>query len=388
MQDLKVVGSELGALIVANQNEEEFRLIVDDSFHVHLRRAKPVGPVTGAAVKISPREVQAHIRGGLSAEDVAAVTGASLEYVQRFEGPVIAEREHIVGTALGVAVLPTTDGTSDDTDATFGSVIRARLERLGATGERWTSWKDAEGGWIVKLAFTADQVEHDARWAFEPKKLALAPIGSEATTLSRQGDMPAGLIPRLRAVDLNDSGPDTSRFDSGAFTIDNDLTDGLRGDALGEAKDGLRSATPEVFRAPEGSTLTETPFGRGTSSKAATQAAINREAEVSSQPNQTADLLEALRKRRGERESAPTVDDEPGTLTPVTPHTRQTPQTGSVFGAGVFDTAEFEAAREQRAAEPEEPAQPTNGKAQRKGRASMPSWDEIVFGAKSDDDPV
>ena len=104
MQELKVVGAELGALIVADRNEEEYRLIVDDSFHVHLRRAKPAGAPIGGNTKISPREVQAHIRSGLSAEDVAAVTGASLEYVQRFEGPVMAEREHIVGTALGVAV--------------------------------------------------------------------------------------------------------------------------------------------------------------------------------------------------------------------------------------------------------------------------------------------
>ncbi|MGG7463479.1 MULTISPECIES: septation protein SepH [unclassified Plantibacter] len=364
MQDLKVVGAELGALIVANQNEEEFRLIVDDSFHVHLRRAKPVGTTPGTAVKISPREVQAHIRGGLSAEDVSAVTGASLEYVQRFEGPVIAEREHIVGTALGVAVLPTTDGTADDAEATFGSVIRARLEKLGATGERWTSWKEAEGGWIVKLAFNAEQVEHDARWAFEPKKLALTPIGSEATTLSRQGDMPAGLIPRLRAVDLTDSGPDTSRFDSGAFTIDTDLSDGFR---------------PEPVRQADPPMMSDVSFGRGTSSKAATQAAINREAEVSSQPNQTADLLEALRKRRGEREAAPTVVDETPTA-PVHPNDRP----GGALS--VFDTAEFET-NHPAPSQSEETAAPSSGK-QRKGRASMPSWDEIVFGAKSDDDPV
>ncbi|MGK9147056.1 DUF3071 domain-containing protein [Plantibacter flavus] len=372
MQELKVVGAELGALIVADRNEEEYRLIVDDSFHVHLRRAKPAGaPIAGSA-KISPREVQAHIRGGLSAEDVAAVTGASLEYVQRFEGPVIAEREHIVGTALGVAVLPTTDTGADDIEATFGNVIRARLEKLGATDERWTSWKEPEGGWIVKLAFTADQVDHDARWAFEPKKLALTPIGSEATTLSRQGDLPAALIPRLRAVGPDDS-PDTSRFDSGAFSLDR----------------GSNEAQPEAPRLAETRPIdplpfaSDTGFGRAPSSKAATQAAINREAASPEQPNQTADLLEALRKRRGEREAAPT-EPEP-VEQPAAPQAVPDQQTP----LAVFDTGEFEAAQQRRndAGPSSSDATPAGAKA-RKGRASMPSWDEIVFGAKSDDDPV
>lgn len=373
MQELKVVGAELGALIVADRNEEEYRLIVDDAFHVHLRRAKPAGAPIGGATKISPREVQAHIRSGLSAEDVAAVTGASLEYVQRFEGPVMAEREHIVGTALGVAVLPTTDTTADDIEATFGNVIRARLEKLGASDERWTSWKEPEGGWIVKLSFTADQVDHDARWAFEPKKLALTPIGSEATTLSRQGDLPAALIPRLRAVDTDDS-PDTSRFDSGAFSLDRVSTE-PPADSVRAAE--TRPIDPLPFAA-------DTGFGRAPSSKAATQAAINREASSPDQHNQTADLLEALRKRRGERESAPS-EPEPAER-PSTPHAVPDQQTP----LAVFDTGEFEAAQQRRSGDTDplgDGTAPAGAKA-RRGRASMPSWDEIVFGAKSDDDPV
>ncbi|MGO7983956.1 hypothetical protein ACC691_39645, partial [Rhizobium johnstonii] len=83
------------------------------------------------------------------------------------------------------------------------------------------SWKEPAGGWIVKLEFTADTIDHDARWSFEPKKLALAPLNSEAMTLSQQGEITGGLIPRLRAVDPHDI--DSSRFDSGAFTFKDPL---------------------------------------------------------------------------------------------------------------------------------------------------------------------
>src|SRR5690606_15863609 len=105
---------------------------------------------------------------------------------------------------------------------TFGSVIDSRLAGLGASGVRWASWKEPESGWVIKLAFTADSIDHDARWSFEPRKSTLAPVNNEATTLSQQGDLAAGLVPRLRAVAPGRGTPDESGLDSGAFR-DTDL---------------------------------------------------------------------------------------------------------------------------------------------------------------------
>src|SRR5690606_7878275 len=85
--------------------------------------------------------------------------------------------------------------------ATFGGVIRRRLVDAGALGERWASWKEDGGSWIVKLTFVAEQVEHDARWSFDPKKQALAPLNNEALSLSQLGELPPSLVPRLRAVE-------------------------------------------------------------------------------------------------------------------------------------------------------------------------------------------
>jgi hypothetical protein len=217
MQELTVIGVDGNAIVASTDNGVQFRLPVDESLLSHVRRARK--QATGDAPKLSPREIQAHIRSGMSAEEVADVTGAEIDYVRRFEGPIVAEREHMVAAALSVPVLAAIDPRVDDEEPTFGSAIRARLESLGASDERWTSWKD-ENGWIVKLSFTASDVEHDARWTFEPKKNALAPLGAEAVTLSRQGALPAeGLIPKLRAVERESSSPDDSRFDSGAFTF-------------------------------------------------------------------------------------------------------------------------------------------------------------------------
>jgi hypothetical protein len=64
---------------------------------------------------ITPREIQARVRAGAAPEDIAADCDASVEYVMRFAGPVLREREHVadlgrrarLGSASGPAPLLT-----------------------------------------------------------------------------------------------------------------------------------------------------------------------------------------------------------------------------------------------------------------------------------------
>jgi hypothetical protein len=105
--------------------------------------------------------------------------------------------------------------------------------------------------------------------------------------------------------------------------------------------------------------------------------------------NQTADLLEALRRRRGEREAANYEldietgpdDDRPlsGTIRLVDVHVDETTVSFDDFLSDVSD-----------ADAPDSGPQPTvqAKTGNRKGRAAMPSWDDIVFGARHDDDPA
>ncbi|ONI63678.1 hypothetical protein ALI44B_03110 [Leifsonia sp. ALI-44-B] len=444
MQELTVIGVDGNAIVASTDNGVQFRLPVDESLLSHVRRARK--QATGDAPKLSPREIQAHIRSGMSAEEVADVTGAEIDYVRRFEGPIVAEREHMVAAALSVPVLAAIDPRVDDEEPTFGSAIRARLESLGASDERWTSWKD-ENGWIVKLSFTASDVEHDARWTFEPKKNALAPLGAEAVTLSRQGALPAeGLIPKLRAVERESSSPDDSRFDSGAFTFV---------PAAADPDIDLNDTASQIEIGP----VDVAPHHRS-SSKAA-DAAINRAEDQGGPSNQTADLLEALRRRRGERESAartPQTDASPAPdsgRSPAqpsgergsTPFGGSSPFSDSPFAAGAAsasnpsglrDASRSEPSRERAGERPgldrsdrgargteadahddrspfsgpvrpvdvplenfdtltgaspskrsdddQKPPAITPARGSKRGRTAMPSWDEIVFGARTDDD--
>lgn len=327
MQELRVIGVDSGVLLAASEDGTRYRIPIDEALQSRIRQSMP-DPGTGP--RLSPREIQAHIRAGMSAEDVASITGASRDYIQRFEGPVLAERDFVVQSALAVSVRTAADSDPLLAPPTFGFAIRERLHELGAVDERWASWKDPETGWVVKLAFTAHDVARDARWNFDPKKQTLMPANSEAIALSQHGDVTAILMPRLRAVVEPDAG--STRFDSGAFTL---------------------SDSQQLPPTPPGSARPRT------------------KREEPHQPNQTADLLDALRRRRGEREAASFDEADARSAHP------------STGGIRILDVP-----IDGLADETDDGRGPTHTPGRRKGRASMPSWDEIVFGARPDDDPA
>ncbi|MBD8024083.1 septation protein SepH [Microbacterium gallinarum] len=344
MEQLKVIGTEDDTLVLATESGERFALAVDDVLRIELRKARRDRDDDTQAARPSPREIQSHIRAGLSAEEVASLLGARVEDVRRFEGPVLAEREHIVGQALAVAVLLGGD-FEGDRNPTFGAAVRAKLHEAGASGERWTSWKEPTG-WIIKLEFTANEVDHDARWGFDPRRSTLSPLNADAIQLSRQGSLPEGLIPRLRALETTPAKDDT-RFDSGAF--------------------GPRKLPDADF---------ESPDLPAPAAQAVQQAAIKRADEPAVTSAETADLLEALRRRRGQREPLPGADEAvtSRSQSPVALFDALEPGYDETPGDDEPEASDFDVA-------PSAVAEA----GRRKGRTSMPSWDEIVFGARSDD---
>lgn len=332
MQDLRLMGVEDGSLVLVSEDGARYRVTVDDELKSTVRLAMPE---RAGDRKLTPREIQVLIRGGQSAEQIATASGVSLDYVERFEGPVLAEREFVTTSAQAVVVRTALD--ADPSGSTFGEIISGRLETMSAQHESWTSWKEEGSGWIVAVTFTVDDVDHDARWQFDPKRSALSPANAEAIRLSQQGEASSTtLIPRLRVVG-SDRVTDTSRFDSGAFLID-DVE-------MPEAVAPVESApaTPEAER------------------------------------NQTSDLLEALRRRRGEREPA-VYEDEP-TSAPTSDHPAGGIRLVDVPMDSYFSDEPYDAP-----AAPETTPAPVTTKPARRGRATMPSWDDIVFGTKPDDD--
>jgi hypothetical protein len=392
MTTLRAVAIEGGVVIATDSEGRQFHVEIDDTLRSRLRDAPSA---SSSARKLSPREIQTQIRSGMSADEVAHITGAPLDYIQRYEGPVLAEREYVVESALGVPVHAGDDADPESPPPTFGAVIGERLVQLSARSTQWSSWKEEAGGWILKLSFSADGIDHDARWRFDPKKLTLAPLNAEAVALSQQGEIGTSLLPRLRALPADHS-RDSSRFDSAAFQLPADL-------APEAAVAAAPEPTPPATHA-EPAHSEPIAYGRGRVIEPRT-GAVSIVADKSAQEGETADLLEALRRRRGEREAAAfeaagfEAQDESEGRQPATTATirvlgsRRRDDAGpanaatpAAAPAAQAPAATSTATRPRAVERTPAAAEAAPAGKSRRGRTSMPTWDEIVFGARPDDE--
>src|SRR5690606_15116109 len=106
---------------------------------------------------LRPREIQARIRAGESAEQVAAAAGVHVDRVRRFEGPVLAEREHMAQMSQRSSVRR--PGQAELRPNTLAESLPAQLQliELSPNDLSWDSWRQDDGRWLVQVTY-----DHDA----------------------------------------------------------------------------------------------------------------------------------------------------------------------------------------------------------------------------------
>ena len=205
MHDLRLVGvHEDGEhLLLSGPGGEQYLLTVDESLRAAVRRDRAhLGQLQiEMSGELRPREVQAQIRAGATAEEVASRCGWPVDRVRRYEGAVLAERAHI--TELGRHVTLRRRG-SDTTAPTLSSRVEQRLSGRGVDLQQnvWDSWRGDDGPWILTLRFLAGGREREARWLFDQASRTVTAQDDEALWLSEDEKPPAPpqAAPHLSAV--------------------------------------------------------------------------------------------------------------------------------------------------------------------------------------------
>jgi hypothetical protein len=131
---------------------------------------------------LRPKEIQDRIRAGETAEEIADAAGIPIERVRRFEGPVLAERDYRAQEAQKATVRnPGDSGPGPQ----LGDVVAERLNELGASSDdaNWDSRKRADGNWQVKLTFSVGSRTQAAEWVFDPRRRHIAPDDDLAARL-------------------------------------------------------------------------------------------------------------------------------------------------------------------------------------------------------------
>lgn len=185
MRELRYVKqADEGALLVATADGlEEFRLPVDTALREAVR-GEPVRAreVAFAEPGITPREIQVRVRGGEPPEDIAEAYGAGLDWVLRFAGPVLDERDRVAGEARRArARRSTTDGAP----VVFGEAVDARFAAHGIDPAtiRWDARRREDGQWVISAHWVGGDADRIAEWTFSLGSRTVAPLDDTAADL-------------------------------------------------------------------------------------------------------------------------------------------------------------------------------------------------------------
>jgi hypothetical protein len=169
-------------LILATSDGQQFRLKIDEPLRAAVRRDRPQLEQLRAeqASVMSPREIQARIRAGATAQEVADSAGLPIAAVRRYEGPVIAEREYIAELARDTPVRHETGAP------TLGDLVTDRLAARGVdiASLSWDAAREGSFPWTVLARFSVADEAREAQWSFDASARQLTASDDEARWLS------------------------------------------------------------------------------------------------------------------------------------------------------------------------------------------------------------
>jgi hypothetical protein len=169
-------------LVLARADGARFTLRIDDPLRAAVRRDRAqLEQLRAQAPGALPvRDIQAQLRAGQSAREVAEKAGIPIEQVRRFEGPVLAEQEFVVEQ-----VRKSRAGHDED-PATLGELVSERLTARGVGPEdvEWSAARPHGASWTVTALFLIGDRARTARWSYDPQTRALHPLDDEARWLS------------------------------------------------------------------------------------------------------------------------------------------------------------------------------------------------------------
>jgi hypothetical protein len=169
-------------LILAGKDGQKYSVVIDERIEAAVRRDRArIGQVEiEQAGMLRPREIQARIRSGQTAEDVAAASGLPIEHIRRFEGPVLTERAWVAQQAQATEV------RRPGGDIELGDLVAERLhaEGVDAADIAWDAWRRDDGTWVVIATFPLPPNTHVATWTYDSGSRTMTVVDDNAGTLS------------------------------------------------------------------------------------------------------------------------------------------------------------------------------------------------------------
>jgi hypothetical protein len=339
MQDLTLVGltEDRQRLILVSDSGEEYTLPADARLRSALRgdHARLGQLEIQMESALRPRDIQARIRAGESPETVAAAAQTTVDKIMAFAMPVLAERAHIAERAQQSSVRRK---AGDGPARLLGDAVaeRLRARSLDPDSVEWDAWRREDGRWTLVADYRSGESSRHAEFVYDaPGRYVVAEddearwlVGEQST---RKGPQPrtGGNARRLSAVSTEDELP------------------------LGDDVIGMVNDSTDIDAAPT----------------------VDELDEVGADEH-TMDLSDAAASVRS-RPAVP-VDDPAAETADADWMATQASERSAVAAKA---EAEQPTANRDEPSDEEQESEPPAKKPGKKGRrASVPSWDEIMFG--------
>ncbi|AKZ58599.1 DNA-binding protein [Streptomyces ambofaciens ATCC 23877] len=345
MPELRVVAvsNDGTRLVLKAADSTEYTLPIDERLRAAVRGDRPrLGQIEiEVESHLRPRDIQARIRAGATAEEVAQMAGIPVDRVRRFEGPVLAERAFMAERARKTPVRR----PGENSGPPLGEAVQERLLLRGADKDtvQWDSWRRDDGTWEVLLVYLVAGEPHSASWTYDPPRRLVQAVDSEARALIGESDDLAAPEPSFPFV------PRIARLP--------------RDRPLDRSLDREQRERPSLPPPP-------------------TEPAEETAATASAERDSLTSLLEAVPSFRGDLvvpERAPEPTEEPVEEPEVEEAPAPAASAGSAY-ADVLMPRSVASHRDRLTGSTDRQAEADGVRPGR--RAAVPSWDEIVFGTR------
>ncbi|MBC2906859.1 septation protein SepH [Streptomyces cupreus] len=339
MPELRVVAvsNDGTRLVLKAADATEYTLPIDERLRAAVRGDRPrLGQIEiEVESHLRPRDIQARIRAGATAEEVAQMAGIPVDRVRRFEGPVLAERAFMAERARKTPVRR----PGENAGPQLGEAVQERLLLRGAEKDtvQWDSWRRDDGTWEVLLVYRVAGEPHSASWTYDPPRRLVQAVDDEARSLIGESDDLAAPEPSFPFV-------------------------------------------PRIARLPR-----DRPLDRALDRERPSLPAPEPAEETASERDSLTSLLEAVPSFRGdlvvpERPSETPAPEEPPAAEPAAEEPPAPAASAGSAYADVLMPRSVGAHRDRLIGATDRQAEADGVRPGR--RAAVPSWDEIVFGTR------
>ncbi|MGH3656289.1 MAG: septation protein SepH [Micromonosporaceae bacterium] len=176
-----VLSDEVGRLLNLPMDEKLANAVRHDKHsHGQMSMAMEVSPA------LSPRDIQARIRAGDSAEDVARVANVPVDRVLRYAGPVLQERAMLAQHGRRTRLRSSESGES------LAEVIDKRLAEHGVDAEKvsWDAYRREDGTWRVVASWPSGKATAQAIWQLDKARQVVTAHDDMAQFLSAERPAP------------------------------------------------------------------------------------------------------------------------------------------------------------------------------------------------------